>query len=448
MKIALISLGCHKNLVDSENMLGILVKRKNLKITNDMREADIAIINTCGFINDAKAESIESIIEIGDYKKEGRLKKLIVTGCLSQRYAKELMEDIEEIDALLGTGEVDKIGDIIDEILKSDNKIIQTNNLDFIATSELERILTTYPHTAYLKIAEGCDNCCTYCVIPSLRGKYRSRTIEDIVKEAEKLSESGVRELSIIAQDTTEYGIDIYGKRMLPKLLKKLAEIESIRWIRVFYTYPDNFSDELLEVLKNEPKICKYIDIPIQHISDKILDRMNRRGNSKKIISTLYKIRENIPDAVFRTSVIVGFPGETDEEYEELKDFMEEFQFDYVGIFKYSREEDTPAHDFENQIDEEIKESRWQELMDMQRIISENKNEKYIGKQLKVIIDGISEESEYMLEGRTMGQALEIDGKVLINDGTGKAGEIVTVEIEENFDYDLLGGIVKNEFTE
>lgn len=446
MNTVLISLGCHKNLVDSENMLGILKKYADINIVADINQAEVAIVNTCGFINDAKEESIETILETAEYKKNGNLKKLIVTGCLAQRYAKELMEEIKEIDAMLGTGEIEKIKEIFEE-LKKDKKIIETDKLEFICTSQTERIITTPPHLAYIKIAEGCDMKCSYCIIPQLRGKFRSRTMEDIVQEVENLTKQGVREFNIIAQETTEYGRDIYGKKVLPELLRKIAKVDGVKWIKNFYTYPDDFSDELIQTIKEEEKICGYIDIPIQHVSPKILKNMNRNPDFEKMKKTLYKIRNEINDAVFRTSIIVGFPGETEEDFEMLYDFMEEFEFDYAGIFKYSREEDTIAYDMENQIDEEIKEERWVKLVNLQSKIAENKNKRYIDKELDVIIDGVSEESEYMLEGRTRYQAFDIDGKVLINDGTGNIGEIVKVKIEQNFDYDLLGGIVENEFT-
>jgi ribosomal protein S12 methylthiotransferase len=424
-------------------MLGILANQKGFEIINEASEADVIVVNTCGFINDAKKESIETIIEMGDYKRGGNLKKLIVTGCLSQRYADDLAKEMPEVDAFCGTGEVEEIGSIIDSVMESNGKpYIKRDNMTYLYSSATDRLLTTFPHTAYIKIAEGCDNKCSYCVIPMLRGKYRSRKIEDIVAEVKNLSEKGVREFNIIAQDTTEYGKDIYGARKLPELLREIAKIEAVKWIRVFYTYPDNFSDDLIEVYKNEEKICKYIDIPIQHINETILKRMNRRGGGKKTRETLAKIRENIPNAVFRTSVIVGFPGETEEQYEELRDFMEEFEFDYAGIFRYSQEEDTVAGAMEEQVDEEIKEERWAELSNLQADISENKNKSLIEKTVEVIVDGVSEESEYMLEGRTRGQALEIDGKVLINDGKAESGDIVKVKIEQNFGYDLLGGIV------
>lgn len=443
MKLILITLGCHKNLVDSENLLGIAVNKLGMQITTDINEADIAIINTCGFINDAKQESIEKIIEVGNYKNQPNtnLKKVIVAGCLAQRYASELMDEISEIDGIIGTGDIDKLVEIVEEI-KSDKRVVKSESLEFLMNSDTDRVLTTYPHTAYIKIAEGCDNRCTYCVIPYLRGKFRSRKIEDIISEVEKLSENGVKEISIIAQDTTEYGIDIYGKRMLASLLKRLSEIEKLEWIRVFYTYPNNYDDELITEIKTNNKICKYIDIPIQHISTSILKRMGRRGSGEETKKLLSKLRKEIPEAVFRTSLIVGFPGETEEEYNELTKFVEDFKFDYAGIFSYSREEGTPAFDLNNQIDDEVKAERRVNLINLQNKIAEEKNKKYIGEIIDVIVDGVSEESEFMLEGRARFQALEIDGKILINDGTAERGEIVKVKIEQNFDYDLLGAIV------
>ncbi|TDT71901.1 ribosomal protein S12 methylthiotransferase [Hypnocyclicus thermotrophus] len=441
MKLGIISLGCSKNLVDSENLIGILVARKGLELTNNIEEAEIAIINTCGFIGDAKEESIQTIIEVGEYKKTAKLKKLIVAGCLAQRYAEELLLEMPEADAIIGTGDIDKIEEVIDEVLK-DNRVIKNESLDFLANAQTERILTTFPHTAYLKIAEGCDRKCTYCIIPSLRGRLRSRTIEDIVNEATALAKSGVKELNILAQETTEYGLDLYNKKALPDLLKELVKVEGIEWIRLYYMFPNSITDELIEVIKNEPKICNYFDVPIQHISDLQLQKMGRAKNSKQIKSILSKIRKEIPDATIRTTVIVGFPGETEKEFIELKEFIQEFKFDYVGVFSYSREEDTKAYDMENQIEETIKEKRRVELVNLQNEIAEIKNRALIGKEIEVMIDGISEESEFMLEGRTKGQALEIDGKVLTTDGTANPGKIVKVKIEQNFNYDLLGPII------
>lgn len=444
MKLGLISLGCSKNTVDSENMLGILVKEKQLELVEDLEEADVVIVNTCAFINDAKEESIQTILEMADYKKDGNLKKLVVCGCLSERYKDELIKEIPEIDAVVGTGDVDKIGEVVDSI-QNGNKEIKVGSLDFLPTSKTPRTLTNYPHSAYLKISEGCDKKCTYCIIPSLRGELRSRTIEDVVEEAKILASDGVIELNLLAQEITEYGKDIYGKRMLPELLKELVKVEGIEWIRLYYMYPNSISDELIEVIKDEPKICNYFDVPIQHISDNILQNMGRAKSGDYIRSILGRIRGRIPDATIRTTVIVGFPGETEENFEELKEFIKEFEFDYVGVFKYSREEDTVAYDLPNQIPEEIKEKRWSELLNIQGEIVERKNERFIGETVDVIIDGVSTESEYMLEGRMRSQALEIDGKVLTSDGTANVGDIVKVKLEQNFQYDFIGPIIEEE---
>lgn len=444
MKLGLISLGCSKNLVDSEHLIGLMVDRKGFEITNNLDEAEVVLINTCGFIGDAKEESIQAILEVAEKKKMGNLKKIIVAGCLAQRYADELIAEIPEIDAVVGTGEIHKIEEIVDTILE-DSKIVKCDSFEFLADAGTERILTTNPHTAYLKIAEGCNRRCTYCIIPQLRGELRSRRIEDIVEEAKTLAANGVREINLLAQETTEYGIDLYKKKALPDLLKELVKVEGIEWIRCYYMFPNSLTDELIQVIKKEPKICKYFDVPIQHISGNILQNMARAKSGDHIKSILNKIRTEIPDATIRTTVIVGFPGETEGDFEELKEFIKEFKFDYVGVFKYSREEGTVAYDLENQVPEEIKEKRWAELINLQAEIAEVKNRAMIGRIVEVIIDGISSESEFMLEGRTRGQALDIDGKVLTNDGTAKQGEIVKVKIEQNFEYDYIGAIVENE---
>ena len=443
MKLALISLGCSKNLVDSEHFLGILINKKGFEFTEILEDADLIIVNTCGFIGDAKQESIDTILEVAQLK-EKKLKKLIVAGCLAQRYAAELMEELPEVDAIIGTGDIDKIEAVVDDIFR-EKRVIRSDSLEFLANAATERILTTHPHTAYLKIAEGCDRKCTYCIIPKLRGKLRSRSIEDIVEEAKKLSAMGVRELNLLAQETSEYGIDRYGDRSLARLLRELVKVEGIKWIRNYYMFPNSVTDELIETIRDEEKVCSYFDISIQHVASNVLQAMKRAKDSTQIKGVLAKIRKEIPDASIRTTVIVGFPGETEEDFIELKEFIEEFKFDYVGVFKYSREEDTEAHDLLNQVDDETKERRYVELVNLQSQIAENKNKQYIGKEIEVMIDSISSESEFMLEGRTKGQALEIDGKVLTNDGTGKPGEIVKVLVEQNFEYDLLGPIIRNE---
>lgn len=444
MKLALISLGCSKNLVDSEHYLGILSKRKNMILTSEVSEADIVIVNTCGFIGDAKEESIETILEVSEFKEKGSLKKIIVAGCLAQRYSDEILKELPEVDAVIGTGDIDKIEKIVDEILEG-NKVVETSSMRFLADANTERVRTTAPHTAYLKISEGCNRACTYCIIPKMRGKLRSRKIEDIVEEAKQMVASGVKEINLLAQETTEYGIDLYGDKKLAQLMRELCKIEGLKWLRSYYMHPEYVTDELIETIRDEEKICKYFDVPIQHVSDNILRNMARARSGEQVKSVLERIRKAIPDAVIRTTLIVGFPGETDENFNELKEYVEEFKFDYAGVFKYSREEDTVAHNLPNQIPEEIKEKRYAELVNLQSAIVEEKNKKYLGKEIEVLIDGVSSESEYLLEGRTRGQALEIDGKVLTTDGVAKAGEIVKVRIEQNFEYDFVGVIVENE---
>lgn len=439
MKFALMSLGCSKNLVDSENFMGMLVHKNKFSITTDFSKADLIIVNTCGFIGDAKEESINAILEMAEYKKKN-LKKLIVSGCLAQRYADDLISEIPEIDAVIGTGEVDKISEVVEDILK-EKKVVKTGSFQYLPTADTDRILSTPSHTAYLKISEGCNRRCTYCIIPKMRGNLRSRKIEDIVLEAKKLVSNGVKELNILAQETTEYGMDLYKKKALPDLLKELVKIEELKWIRLYYMFPNSITDELLEVIKNEEKICKYFDIPIQHVSDDILRRMARGISGYKTKKLLYKIKEMMPNATFRTSIIVGFPGETEEEFNELLDFVEEFKFDYIGAFQYSREEDTFAYGMENQISDELKEKRWSRLTNLQNEIIEEKNKEKLGTVVDVLIDGLSSESDLMLEGRTRGQALDIDGKIIITSGTAKAGEIVKVELTQNFEYDFTGEI-------
>ena len=442
MKLSIVSLGCSKNLVDSEYLIGMLVNSNKFEITNLLEEAEVIIINTCGFIGDAKEESIQNILEISEYKKSGNLKKLIVAGCLAQRYSDEIIKEMPEVDGVIGTGEIDKILELVDEIFQ-EKKVTKVEKLDFLGNSKTPRILTTNPHTAYLKIAEGCNRRCTYCIIPQLRGELRSRKIEDIVEEATLLAKAGVKEINLLAQEITEYGLDLYLKKALPDLLRELVKVEGIKWIRCYYMFPNSLTEEMIEVIKNEDKICNYFDVPIQHISSNILKNMKRANSGEQIKEILKKIRKEIPDSTIRTTVIVGFPGETEEEFEELKEFIKEFNFNYVGIFKYSQEEDTVAYSLPNQVSEEIKEKRWVELTNLQSTLVEMRNRSLIGTELEVMIDSISDESDYMLEGRTQGQALEIDGKVLINDGTGKTGDIVKVLIEQNFDYDFLGPIVK-----
>lgn len=444
MKLALISLGCSKNLVDSEHYLGILSKRKGMELTSELSEADIVIVNTCGFIGDAKEESIETILEVSEFKETGNLKKLIVAGCLAQKYSEEILKELPEVDAVIGTGDIDKIEKVVDEILEN-KKVVETKNMTFLANANTERVLTTASHTAYLKISEGCNRACTYCIIPQMRGRLRSRSIEDIVEEAKRLVASGVREINLLAQETTEYGIDLYGDKKLAALMKELCKIEGLKWLRTYYMHPEYVTDELIEVMKSEEKICKYFDVPIQHVSDNILRNMARAKGGEQVKDVLNRIRKAIPEATIRTTLIVGFPGETEKNFQELIDYVREFEFDYAGVFKYSREEDTVAYNLPNQVPEEIKEKRYAELVNLQSEIAERKNRRLLGEEIEVMIDGVSSESEYLLEGRTRGQALEIDGKVLTTDGTAKPGEIVKVKFEQNFEYDFVGPIVENE---
>ncbi|MDI6604853.1 MAG: 30S ribosomal protein S12 methylthiotransferase RimO [Thermoanaerobacteraceae bacterium] len=431
--VGIISLGCAKNTVDSEKMIGLLSK-KGYKIVNNENDADIIIINTCGFIESAKRESIETIIEIGKLKAK-RLKILIAAGCLSERYKDELLKELPELDAVIGTGDFPQIINVIEKI-KMGNKVLEYGKANMLDDSNLPRVLSTPGYYGYLKIAEGCNNKCTYCIIPKLRGHYKSTKIENIVSEAESMVSSGVKELILIAQDTTKYGIDLYGKLMLPLLLKRLSEIDNLKWIRILYAYPDSITDELIEEIKTNDKIVKYLDIPLQHSNDNVLKRMKRNTRRKNIEDIIFKLR-NIPGMIIRTTFIVGFPGETEEEYEDLKNFIAEKEFDRLGVFTYSREEDTEAYDMQPQIKESIKLKRYKEIMNLQKKISFNKNQKNIGRKLEVIIEGYENDFYY---GRSYMDAPEIDDTVLIRTNKKlKIGEFVSVLIKNAFEYDLLG---------
>ncbi len=436
-KIYLQSLGCSKNLVDSENMLGLL-KNKGYEIVEFADKADYIIINTCSFINDAKEESINSIIEAAELKGSNDI-TIIVTGCLAQRYSDDLLKEIPEIDILIGTHGYEKIDKIIEEHQKEKQKVISVE-IDETIVEDLPRELLTPKYYAFLKISEGCSNHCTYCVIPKIRGKYRSRKIEDIVNEARILSKQGVKELIVIAQDTSKYGLDLYGERQLHKLIGELSKIEGIKWIRVHYLYPEDLYHELIMEFKANDKLLKYFDIPLQHISDDVLKRMNRKTNKEQITNLIKKIRKEIPEAVIRTSLITGFPGETEEDHEMLKEFLKEYKLDRVGVFKYSREENTAAYKLENQIKEEIKEARQEELMKIQQEISFNNNTAKIGKTYDVIIDEDSGDNEYL--GRTYMDSPEIDGCVFVNSNVKlNVGEIYKVSIVDALEYDLIGDI-------
>ena len=437
-KIYLQSLGCSKNLVDSENMLGIL-KKKGYEIVEYADKSDYIIINTCSFINDAKEESINSIIEAVQLKGQNDI-KVIVTGCLAQRYSEDLLKEIPEIDILIGTYEYEKIDQLIEEYENKNKRVINVK-VDETIVEDLPRNLLTPKYYAFLKISEGCSNHCTYCVIPKIRGKYRSRKMEDILNEARILSNEGVKEMILIAQDTSKYGTDLYGERQLHILIQELSKIEDIKWIRVHYLYPEDLYDELIEEFKHNDKLLKYFDIPLQHISDNILKRMNRNTNKEQITGLINKIRKEIPDAVIRTSLITGFPGETEEDHEMLKQFLIEYKLDRVGVFKYSREENTAAYKLKNQIKEETKELRQEELMKIQQEISYNNNAARIGKSYDVMIDEDSGDNEYL--GRTYMDSPEIDGSVFVNSNVKlNIGEIYKVNIVDALEYDLIGDVV------
>lgn len=435
-KIGMVSLGCPKNQVDAERMLAEL-KSAGFEITNEEEKADVIIVNTCGFIESAKTESIENIIEVAAYKKDGNLKALVVTGCLAERYKEQIISEIPEVDCVVGIGSNKDIVSLINEALsgKTLSKFDEKTNLSLTG----DRILTTPFYSAYLKVAEGCNNRCSYCAIPHIRGNFRSLPMEECVAEAEKLAKNGVKELIVVAQDTTNYGADIYGKPSLAKLLKELCKVEGIRWIRTLYTYPDKITDELLRLIASEPKLVPYLDIPIQHASDKILKKMNRRGSSAEIETLILKIREKIPGVTLRTSLITGFPGETEEDFTLLAEFVNRVKFDRLGCFPYSAEEDTPAADFENQIDPQIRQDRSEIIMNDQMLIAEGKNEEKIGSTALVLVEGYDSYIKCFY-GRSAADAPDIDGKVFfMSKESLKVGSFVNVLINDVIEYDLLG---------
>lgn len=440
MNILFISLGCDKNLVDTEVMLGLLAS-KGHQMVNDEMEADVIVINTCCFIHDAKEESIQNILEMAELKKEGRLKALIVTGCLAQRYKEEIIEEIPEVDAVLGTTSYDKILEAIDEALEG-RHCVEMTDIDALPLVQSNRLVTTGGHFAYLKIAEGCDKHCTYCIIPKIRGNFRSVPMERLLKEAEGLAEQGVKELILVAQETTLYGKDIYGEKSLHKLLKELCKVSGIQWIRILYCYPEEITDELIQVMKEEKKICHYLDLPIQHASDEILKRMGRRTSKAQLKEIIGKLREEIPDITLRTTLITGFPGETKEQHEELMEFVDEMEFDRLGVFKYSPEEDTPAALMDNQIEEEVKEDRQAELMELQQDIAFDLAEDMIGKEVLVLIEGkVADENAYV--GRTYKDAPNVDGLIFVNtEEELMSGDFAKVRVTGALEYDLIGEIV------
>lgn len=439
-KILFISLGCDKNLVDSEVMLGILADR-GFEMTDTEVDADIIIINTCCFINDAKEESINTILEMAEYKKTGPCKALIVTGCLAQRYKQEIVDEIPEVDAVIGTSKYDEIFDAVDQALKGSH-FLDVDDLDRLPSVPGKRILTTGGHYAHLKIAEGCDKHCTYCIIPKIRGNYRSVPMEQLLAEAASLAEQGVKELILVAQETTLYGVDLYGKKSLHILLQELAKIKGIRWIRILYCYPEEIYPELIETIKNEKKVCHYLDMPIQHASDAILKRMGRRTTKAQLKETVSLLRKEIPDIVLRTTLIAGFPGETQEQHEELMEFVDEMEFERLGVFAYSPEENTPAASMPDQIPEEVKEERRDAILELQQEIAFDKAADMVGRTLYAMIEGkVADEPAYV--ARTYADSPDIDGYVFVNTGEMlMSGDFVKVKITGSAEYDLIGELV------
>lgn len=445
MKILFVSLGCDKNLVDSEVMLGLLRDRHH-DITNDEAEAEVIVVNTCSFIHDAREESIQTILEMAELKKSGQCRLLIVTGCLAEKYKDEILEELPEVDAVVGTTAYDRICDVIDRSLDGE-RVQSFESIDRLPLVNTRRVLTTGGYSSYLKIGEGCDKHCTYCIIPKLRGNYRSVPLENVLKDARQLAESGVTEINIVAQETTTWGKDIYGEKRLPMLLKELCKVEGIRWIRLLYCYPEEITDELIQVIKEEPKICHYLDMPIQHSSDAILKRMGRRTSRQELEDIIGKLRREIPDIALRTTLITGFPGETEEDHENLKSFVETMGFDRLGVFTYSPEEGTPAERMPDQVPEEVKEERRDELMLLQQQISAEKTEQMVEKTLDVLVEGrIPEEGIYV--GRTYRDAPEVDGYIFIHaEEEIISGDFVTVKVTGADEYDLTGDVIY-EFTE
>ena len=439
-KVSLVSLGCPKNLVDAEVMLGYLA-REQYEVTTDEKEADIIIVNTCSFIKEAKQESIDTILDLADRKHDARCRLLIVTGCLPQRYQEELAKELPEVDIFVGTGDYPRIAEIIAEKSGTSEQLRYTGDPNFLYDEDLPRLQSSPHYTAYLKIAEGCSNCCSYCVIPSLRGAFRSRPLDKLLKEAESLVTGGVKEINLIAQDITGYGKDLADGVTLDALIRKLAALEGLQWIRLLYAYPDGITDSLVELIKTEAKVCKYLDIPLQHISDPILSRMNRRSSEAQIRALISKLRNEIPGIALRTSLIVGFPGETEEDFKKLLQFVEETRFDRLGVFCYSREEGTPSAEMQDQVSERIKRERYKKLMRTQARVSFKHNRTLVDTEEDVLIEGYSEETELLLKGRSSRQAPDIDGQVYITAGNAQIGDIVRLRITDSSDYDLIGEI-------
>lgn len=441
MKILFISLGCDKNLVDSEEMLGLL-NRRGYTFTDDETEADVIIINTCCFINDAKEESVQTILEMAEYRKAGSCKALIVTGCLAQRYRQEILDEIEEVDMVLGTTAYEKIVDAVDEALLGHRRV-EEQPLSYLPQTDAGRLVTTGGHYAYLKIAEGCNKCCTYCIIPKVRGRYRSVTIERLIAQAQELADQGVRELILVAQETTVYGVDLYGEKSLHRLLRELCRISGLRWIRILYCYPEELYDELIETIRDEEKICHYLDLPIQHASNAVLKRMGRRTTQEDLKEIIGRLREEIPDIVLRTTLIAGFPGETQEQHAELMDFVDEMEFDRLGVFTYSQEEDTVAAAMPDQIAEETKLTWQEELMELQQEIAFDKAESRRGSVVTAMVEGrVADEDAYV--ARTYGDAPNVDGLLFIQTSEElNSGDFVRVRITGAAEYDLIGELAE-----
>lgn len=440
MKLLCISLGCDKNLVDSEKMLGMLYE-DGFSFTDDEAEADVILVNTCCFIGDAKEESVNTLLEMAEYRKSGPCRALIVTGCMAQRYKEEITREIPEVDAVVGTTAFDEIVKVIRGVLSGQEHIQQFEELSALPGTEGRRLVTTGGCYAFLKIAEGCDKRCTYCIIPYLRGPYRSVPMEKLVREAEELAEKGIKELILVAQETTLYGVDLYGRKCLPELLKNLCRIPGIQWIRIQYCYPEEITDELIQTIREEEKICHYLDIPIQHASDRILKRMNRRTNQAELREMIRKLRREIPDIALRTTLISGFPGETQEDHEELCRFVDEMEFERLGVFAYSLEEDTPAASFPDQVPQEVKEGRRDEIMELQQEIAFEACEAMVGRELEVLIEGkVADENAYV--GRTYMDAPGVDGMIFVNTGLElMTGDFVRVRVTGALEYDLIGEV-------
>ncbi|MFI3230371.1 MAG: 30S ribosomal protein S12 methylthiotransferase RimO [bacterium] len=454
-KIAFVSLGCDKNLMDSEIMIG-LINERGYAVTPQEELADIIIINSCGFKLDASEEGIENILRVADNKITGNCKGIIVTGCMAQRYKEEIFDSLPEVDAVVGTGDFESIGNVIDEILKNDAiknykkiTLITDHNKKLNEENSLKRVITTAGGFAYLKIAEGCNKKCTYCTIPSLRGEFRSRTIESLLKEAELLVSQDIREIILVAQDTSLYGTDIYGKKSLVKLLGELSKIKDLKWIRLLYCYPEHIDDDLINEMASNPKVCNYIDMPIQHADDNVLKQMGRISSRAHLEEIINKLRAKIPDICIRTTFIVGFPNETDEAFNNLVDFTSKMKFDRLGVFTYSREDGTPAYDMPNQVDEDLKIERQQQILELQKDISSNRCSEFIGKTLEVIVEGKLEGEENVYCGRSYRDCYEIDGFVFFENALSDsnadliAGDFYNIKITSAYDYDLIGELVE-----